>query len=107
MQKRKILIEELSEDLELLLWEFGKKFIITETFIKCKLSYKVDDLQVDMEDNCIFFSDCENMLVNNYSVLIGFVADSLLSIEKNYGNKDVGIEYDLKFNNGLVKISVI
>ena len=98
--------EELSDELEMLLWEFGKRFKISESSSRGKQkSFTVDCLHVETEDDVIIFDDCENRLIINNSVLIGFLSEDLLLIEKT--NNDDKLEYDLKFKNGLVRISVI
>lgn len=100
----KLTAEELCEELNQLKWQDGiVRFTITENFKKGgKRSYPVENLSVEMEDGVILFGDSKDVILNNNSVLMGFLETSLLSI-----NRVSSQCYELVFPDGQVIIQGI
>ena len=97
-------IEEAIDELDLLKWQEGiTNFIITEKFSNIK-EFLVSNLSIETEDDIVFCWDDGEEIERQGSILIGFLKECLLEIDKIY---DHGVTYDLlKFRNGNVTIKV-
>ena len=102
---RKIMIEELGERWEMLLWEMGvEKLSVVEQFNRNGLrSYDVIGLSMECEDDFVMCGDLDNSLINNFSILLMFLKQSvntiyLLPLGNDYYQERI------EFNDGVILI---
>ena len=105
---KEVTIEELAERWEILFWQLGvKKLKIIEQFPKRGLrSFNVSGLSIEFEDDYVMCSDFVEVLVNNFSVLMMFLKESLLSIKMIPIGDGVFYQERLEFVDGLILIEV-
>lgn len=103
-RKAKLNIEDCVNELELSKWFDGiDKYIITETFSKRgTVSFVIENLTIEYDDNVIWAEDNHGMLIDKNSVLSMFFRKDLLSINKH---PKVGHFYvQFKFKDGIIII---
>ncbi|MDF2820208.1 MAG: hypothetical protein K0R15_649 [Clostridiales bacterium] len=93
-------VVDLIDEIEMLKWREGiEVFRITENFkINGKKEFKVENFQMELEDGIVACGDADDTIIENGSVLIGFLETSLLHIKKR--NKC----YELLFSDGQIVI---
>lgn len=101
-----ITIEELADDIEMLILAHGiEVFHISESFPKNgDRTYLLRGLTMEFEDDSIYCSDWDNILVNNFHVLVAFLRDFVLKIKRTITATERRGEIELK--NGNITISV-
>jgi hypothetical protein len=97
---RKIDIEELQEDLELLIWQTGiEKFKINETFPKSGTKEMiVEGLHIDIEGEIACCYDLNDDILKNEYVIMGFFYNNVTITRCS------STEYELTFPDGKVII---
>lgn len=105
---KELSIEELAERWEWLKWECGiEKLKIIEQFPKKGLcSFIVSGLSMEFEDEYGFCSDFGEILANNFSMLMMFLKESLLSIKMIPIGDGVFYQERLEFSDGLILIEI-
>lgn len=106
-EKSEITIEELAEDIEMLIWQYGiEHFKITEHFPnRGKYSSLVRGLHVGIENDFVCGTDYDKILEENLYMMRAFLKDSVLRINRTITN-----EYrkgELCFKDGHVCIEVL
>ena len=104
----KLTVEELSERWQWLTWGNGiEQLRVTEQFPKREVhSYIVEGLTMEFEDEIVICSDCKDVLIDNVSILMGFLKKCLLSIMLFPIGNDLYQER-LEFENGLILIETV
>ena len=105
---KEVTIEELAERWGMLFWQIGvKKLKIIEQFPKKGLcSFNVSGLSMEFEDDYVMCMDYEDAIVNNFSVLMMFLRESLVSIKLLPIGDGMFYQERLKFSDGLILIEI-
>lgn len=103
-KKVKLNIEELVDELVLLkCCEGVKKYKITETFKKKgTVSFIVENLIIEDDDDLIWTSDKGDAILNNNGVFSMFLKKNLVSINRHSLDERFCIQ--LQFNDGIITI---
>ena len=105
---KELTIEELAERWEMLFWQFGvEKLRIIEQFPKNGLrSFIVSGLSMEFENDYVMCGDFGDVIVNNFSTLMMFLRESLVSIKLLPIGDGMFYQERLKFSDGLILIEV-
>lgn len=99
-------IEELSEEIEFIKWgSCNFTFKITEVFNGGTVTYYVEDLAINQEDDVIWASDSNDCIRNNAYSLLSFLRKRLIRIHKVLDGGDY--VYHLILSNGIIIIESV
>lgn len=101
-----ITIEELADEVNMFSGEQGISFKITENFTKKGLcSCLVRGLYIEVENEFVFCSDPDNILMENYYVIMAFLKDCIENITRTITlTERYGI---INLTDGSIRIDVI